>query len=977
MEILAVQAQPPRVICLDRQGQALWAVDLPAAPAASPAISHNGLLAVSIDRRLMCLDPATGRHRWEKDVAGTTPYPPVWADLNFDDVDELLLPASIGLLAIDAEGNSLWRYPEDPGESLKLRAPLVAMDAEQDGKSEVFLLTDDSLVCIEGDGFVRWQATIEAVGKDAHLIGADLNEDGLGEIYAAMGDRIIAYDAAFGDEIASRTFDAPVTLLAATNLDRDGQGELVAALASGAIGVYHMDGDVHVFKQQAIAPSVLLAADVNGDTEIDLVVPGRDSVEILGSAAKTFPAPSPLGAAVADLDGDGTLELLATRESGISAWNLGAPLWPAFQHWPQFRNDAAQRGAWKPMNLPRSPAVRLSTYAPVDTVKPELRLIQSNEQLLRAGSFDDPSWQEDWTVENDAEVFTLDPEGPASGNAALRIEPRGHAVLLQSRAIPVTPQLRSVSAGILVRGEASIEAKLVWQRNGEEAGEKVLSPLAVSLPGGWTRYGLSGVAVARFPAAEYEMRLTIAIPPANTPVWLDEAQVNGSLELIPVGQVYANQVAYELVAPKSFTVRCNFDPRDAVFTVLNMEGLAVHRGRFLPAERITGAFENDWGSYFLRGDFSAWDEEGRYRIEANLDGLRLTSLPFEIQFNGIWEQTIDSAVVFFRNRRPPQDAGETALWIPGENDADPVSVAWELVRSYDVAAVQLRKRTPEGAQPLLLDEILWAGNRLLARWQSDEQPAPPALYAAIFARLLRITGSAETWRAAAEEALVAANTQDAMQELRFGAALDLYLSTRDDSFAELAHTLYPGASILIPESIAYYDGEFENLATFQLAGHFAADANAWLKRARSPFGVCTQGDKGGNFFGTPANADDLLWGNSAYVLEGAAAVARAYRFNPRPEYLAFMHDQFNWILGNNPMGISLMAGQGTKQPSSFAATPVEGGIVNGIRGHAPAVDVPAFDEEPDPRSNGFSLRNNAAWISALANLKRIPTAEIQ
>ncbi|MCC6142283.1 MAG: glycoside hydrolase family 9 protein, partial [Candidatus Hydrogenedentes bacterium] len=887
-----------------------------------------------------------------------------------DNLEELILLTHTGIVALDTEGNTRWQHPPETGENLSPKAPLAAWDADHDGRPELYTLLPDAVVCVDGEGRERWRTAFDAAAT-GHLIAADLENDAGGEIVVASANRLAILDAAFGDVISTIDFSAPVSAMAAGDLDRVAPAELVAALATGEVVLLHEAEVVRSFSTGIAAPSALLTGDVNGDTELEIVVAGQQGVHIIGSTHQNLSVTATLGACVGDLRAPNTIALVSAGATTLAAYALGGTWWPMFQHWPQPRNNAAQTGAWTPQPMTQPNAEALSAYAPSVAADTTQTLVQANEEILPEGSFENDSGIIDWSVIPESSV-TRATDVSASGTASLQIPAHGEPVRLASRQIQAIPEWRTISASLLVKGVAPLHAEVIWFRDGEIVATHPLRRLPVELPGGWVRYTLNPVPKPGFPSSDYQVQFRLEAEAANEPLWIDEVRMMAATERIPTAELRINQVAYELAAPKAFVAHCNFEPRDATFRLVDGDGVAVYRGTFQAAERISGAFKNDWDGYFMRGDFSPCNEKGRYFLEAEIDGLSVRSSTFKIEYNGIWESTIDAAVMFFHSRRP---ANTTGLWTAAATDGDPVEIVWDLVCAYDAAAVQFRKHAPEGTTPALLDEILWAGGQLRARWAEPGTRTPAARFAAIFARLLRVTGDQKTWRNVAEEALAVSESEDGMQDARFCAALDLYLATREDQFADLAHSLYPGPSVAIPESIAYYDGEFENLATFQLAGRMSAEANSWLSRASSAFGVCTQGAEGGNFFGTPPNPDGDLRGNSTYILEAAAAVAQAYRFNPRPEYLAFMYDQLNWVLGANPLGICLMAGKGDTQPASFAGSPITGGIVNGIRAAAPGQDEPAFDQTPDERTNGFSLRANAAWIRTLASLKRIPMAE--
>ena len=119
----------------------------------------------------------------------------------------------------------------------------------------------------------------------------------------------------------------------------------------------------------------------------------------------------------------------------------------------------------------------------------------------------------------------------------------------------------------------------------------------------------------------------------------------------------------------------------------------------------------------------------------------------------------------------------------------------------------------------------------------------------------------------------------------------------------------------------------------------------------------------------------------------AADVARAYRYKPDPKYLAFILDQFNWVLGNNPFGICFVEGVGANPLPAYANPDARyprgvpaGAVAFGIAAQG-SVDAPSLEPEgPEvisARSAGCPMENSLVFLDALANLKRIRTAGAQ
>ena len=233
---------------------------------------------------------------------------------------------------------------------------------------------------------------------------------------------------------------------------------------------------------------------------------------------------------------------------------------------------------------------------------------------------------------------------------------------------------------------------------------------------------------------------------------------------------------------------------------------------------------------------------------------------------------------------------------------------------------------------------------------------------------------------------------------QLAAALDLFAVTGQDKYATLAKQLFAAhgpaqLASLSPhtpefayfvDAVERYDALFGEDHHEALRGELVKKAAALLELARNPFGVVTHGPKENpNFFGTPKDKAGWHVGTSSFVLNAAGAMALAYRYEPDPRYLAFVYDQFNWTLGNNPFDLCLMEGQGSFNPPTyhhrytFAGVPrgaVPGSVVNGITWRAPGDDRPYFDlrglDIPRFESNEVWLPHNVAYLNALVNLHR-------
>ena len=658
-----------------------------------------------------------------------------------------------------------------------------------------------------------------------------------------------------------------------------------------------------------------------------------------------------------------------------------------------------------------------------------------SESMLPQGGFDnDPEtatepkgWRKE-TLEGGA--WALDRETKLAGAAALRVTPGAGAATVASLEIPVTDELKTAAASVAGRGEAGTKALLRWTGAGQVVREDALRMLP-PMPNGWRRFVLNEV---ERPEGAESVALLLVAEPEHGDVWWDTAQITGNFARTAKLGVFCNQLGYSIKAPKRFTAYSSFMPMQSSFALIAAGGEAAFTGTLDRPMRITDADGHDWGYFYAQGDLSTFNIPGVYTIRITLDGKTADSGQIEIGDDILWQQLMPLMVQqYFFARSGVEvpnfheawhaddavdpDTGAVAELAGGWYDdgflskEDNAGLLWRLAQAYqlakwrfdeDITGKAVQEELAWGAE--FMRRLIGDGSNVYAGVaanpeyngapgkDTDNTPASGDERKAIRAQDVSPMASALAAAArhqrdntalieAAKQAVESAVARGVHTPALFDAAMNLYLITMDPAIGQRAQELFPGPLPEYLENVLAHDDEFGTASTVQGSLAVTGPADELVRLSKNPFGVCARTWKSRPvFFLNDANALD---GNTQYILEAAETVAKAYRFNPRPDYVAFIHDQFNWLLGNNPLGVCLVEGTGHVHVPRYAslllngsarrgATP--GAIANGIAAAGPGDDRPFFDmrEEgmPEMRTNGYSLRSNALAISTLAHLNR-------
>ncbi len=211
-------------------------------------------------------------------------------------------------------------------------------------------------------------------------------------------------------------------------------------------------------------------------------------------------------------------------------------------------------------------------------------------------------------------------------------------------------------------------------------------------------------------------------------------------------RILVNQVGYDLGKEKSFLVQLEKRGQETEFQVIDLGGELYLTG----TARDVGEVDK-WGQWYLRGDFTPLQREGKFMVTMEIEGQTLNSFPFQISEDLLLNETGRPASDFFRYQRCGcrvegwhgschlddgkmgngshidvsggwHDAGDYNKY----NGFTPLSVL-ALTWSYQMKPGYFGKWRANEGIPTIIEEALWG-----AQWLMKMQPEPGKLMDRVF-----------------------------------------------------------------------------------------------------------------------------------------------------------------------------------------------------------------------------------------------------
>ena len=272
---------------------------------------------------------------WTYETTGKIYTSPLIADLDGDGHAEVIVAASRDrkLLCLDGEGQLRWSVAIEDRNDDGLQATPSIADYDGDGKMEVFVVSKGGTVaCIEHDGDIRWKVFLDDFVDYSAPALADIDADGhLDILIGSESGTLYCLD----DTGARRWhYQGQGAIRGIPAVGRDPRGatlRVYATFSGGMLGCFDSEGNL-VWKQDEPGPrgerrSGVAVGDLDGDGREEVVSATEDFTVIVADAATGEERWRWKGAhaidqtcsfALADFDGSGRLDILCGDGLGLS-----------------------------------------------------------------------------------------------------------------------------------------------------------------------------------------------------------------------------------------------------------------------------------------------------------------------------------------------------------------------------------------------------------------------------------------------------------------------------------------------------------------------------------------------------------------------------------------------------------------------------------------------------------------------------------
>jgi len=643
--------------------------------------------------------------------------------------------------------------------------------------------------------------------------------------------------------------------------------------------------------------------------------------------------------------------------------------------------------------------------------------IWENINLIKKGSFEEIEaniLSKLWKVEPSQTSLQIDTDVFLTGKGSLRVEGSG-SVELRTFDIPIPIGAVSLTGSLAYKGDTEAVAVLRWYKGDNVLREDTFSKYPPTGEG-WYRFSLS----ERTPP-EGSSHLILSIKaelPAQGKFWIDEVNLNISVEQAKTVNILINQIGYDLACPKRFVVATNFKPQKVKGILIGADNNELAEVTFSEPKRIIGQNESDWGLWFMRGDFTPFDQEGAFKICLWIDNKKYVSDEFVLGKDLIWEKTIPIVLNGIKFHRCGMEilGIHQSCHLDDNCDGKPLIGGWHngsnygkdksglvlslLAEAYLICSWRIKK--DEALDKAFQEELNWGAKYIVSRIKDDggvmgnieaKSQSPDVLPEKetdgtlgneddrtcsgntadieLCAYALSCLGYAfpdttlsETFYSNAEKITISLIEKGCKGNTLFNSLVFLAEKKGYEKHLPYLNSLYPEDLINSIETIPRYDSVSGGFGTFNLSQVVKKAIEEYIKLAEeNPFGLCPI-NLMGSYSYLILDKESKPKGINGHILTIAQLAGKAFKFYPDNSVRALFFDQINWLLGVNPFGISMIKGIGNKQVSILVHPYIKAGvnpeqmigcIPYGIRAFSEELDIPYIDLAISPHGDDSSL----------------------
>ncbi|MCP4644608.1 MAG: DUF4091 domain-containing protein [bacterium] len=290
-----------------------------------------GLLSVTLALGAWAQEPQL---EWAYETKGKIYSSPILTDLDGDDVPEVIVCVSREgrVICLDGRGELRWDYLIEDSGTDGIQATPSALDTDGDGRPEIYFITTGGMAgCLDASGSLRWRTFTGDKTDYSGTLVTDIDADSGAEVVFGSDSGTIYCLDDCGIEKWHYQGDGQVRGIPATAWDEEsGTWRVYAVFGGGVLACLTSEGEVvwshdepSTRKERRCGPAI---GDLDGDGTLEIVA-ATDRFEVIvrdpftGAEKWRWKGLSAIDQtssfALADFDGSGRLDIVAGDGTGL------------------------------------------------------------------------------------------------------------------------------------------------------------------------------------------------------------------------------------------------------------------------------------------------------------------------------------------------------------------------------------------------------------------------------------------------------------------------------------------------------------------------------------------------------------------------------------------------------------------------------------------------------------------------------------